>query len=89
MQDFGVTDECDYAYASVPFSGKYFTVDDLKEKQHAIEVLVRQLSTNPEEKLAKIKPEKLATTTIGKISLQYLTDKKHQNPSKNLPRKVN
>ncbi len=78
--DFGVTDECDYAYVSVHFSGKYYAVLDLKEKQHAIEVLLRQLSANPEERLARIKPEKLAATTIGKISLQYLSGKKHQNP---------
>jgi hypothetical protein len=52
----------------------------LSEKQHAIEVIVRQLSANPEEKLAKIKPEKLAKTTMGRIDISYMSGKKHQNP---------
>jgi nitroimidazol reductase NimA-like FMN-containing flavoprotein (pyridoxamine 5'-phosphate oxidase superfamily) len=80
VQDYGVTDECDYAYCSVHFSGKISLVDDLGEKQHAIEVLVRQLSANPEEKLAQIKPEKLAKTAIGRIDISFMTGKQHQNP---------
>jgi len=78
--DFGVTDECDYAYTSVHFSGKMSLISDLSEKQHCIEVLVRQVSLNPEEKLAKIKTEKLEKTTIGKIDITYISGKKHQSP---------
>ncbi len=80
VQDYGVTDECDYAYVSVHFSGKICLIEDLSEKQHAMEVMVRQLSANPEEKLAKIKPEKLAKTTMGRIDISGMTGKKHQNP---------
>lgn len=80
--DFGVTDECDYAYTSVHFQGKLFLIDDAAEKQHAIEVLVRQLSANPEAKLAKIKPEKLARTTLGRIDITYMSGKKHELPKK-------
>ena len=80
VQDFGVTEECDYAYTSVHFSGRLFLVEDLLEKQHAMEVLVRQVSLKPEKKLAKIKPEKLEKTTIGKIDIEYMSGKKHQSP---------
>jgi nitroimidazol reductase NimA-like FMN-containing flavoprotein (pyridoxamine 5'-phosphate oxidase superfamily) len=80
VQDYGVTDECDYAYISVHFSGRLFLIDDLAEKQRAMEVMVRQLSPNPEAKLAKIKPEKLAATTMGKIDIKYMTGKQHLNP---------
>ena len=78
--DFGVTEECDYAYTSVHFSGRMFLVEDLLEKQHAIELLVRQVSLKPEEKLVKIKPEKLEKTTIGRINIEYISGKKHQSP---------
>lgn len=78
--DFGVTEECDYAYTSVHFQGKMSLITDLTEKQHAIEVLVRQVSLNPEDKLAKIKPEKLEKTTMGKIEITYMSGKKHQSP---------
>lgn len=78
--DYGVTDECDYAYTSVHFSGTLSLISDLEEKQHAIEVMVRQLSTNPEAKLTKIKPEKLTATTMGRIDIDGMTGKQHLNP---------
>jgi hypothetical protein len=46
-------------------------------------VLVRQVSLKPEEKLAKIKPEKLEKTTIGRIDITYISGKKHQSPNPN------
>lgn len=82
--DYGVTDECDYAYTSVHFSGHLVLVTEAEEKRHALETLVRQLSRTPEEKLAKVKPEKLAKTTMGRIDITYMTGKKHQAPPKQL-----
>ncbi|MGD0449525.1 MAG: pyridoxamine 5'-phosphate oxidase family protein [Candidatus Bathyarchaeia archaeon] len=81
LLDFGVTEDCDYAYTSVHFSGKMSLIEDLVEKQHAMEVLVRQVSLNPEEKLAKIKPEKLEKQTMGRIDIDYMSGKKHQVPN--------
>jgi uncharacterized protein len=78
VQDFGVTDECDYAYCSVHFSGSFSLIRDPQEKWHAMQVLVRQVVQNPESKLSKIKPEKLQNTTMGKIDINYLSGKKHQ-----------
>jgi nitroimidazol reductase NimA-like FMN-containing flavoprotein (pyridoxamine 5'-phosphate oxidase superfamily) len=78
--DYGVTDECDYAYTSVHFQGTLSIIDDFAEKQHGMEVMVHQLSTTPEAKLAKIKPEKLATTTMLRIDITGVTGKRHLNP---------
>ncbi len=80
MLDFGVTDDCDYAYTSVHFAGKMVQIADLAEKQHAMGVLVRQLSKTPEEKLSKISAEKLAKTMMCRIDIQCMTGKKHLNP---------
>jgi uncharacterized protein len=80
--DFGVTDECDYSYSSVQFSGKLGLINESTEKRHALEVLVRQVALNPESKLAKIKPEKIEKTTIGRIDITYLSGKKHQTQLK-------
>ena len=55
-------------------------IEDLNEEKHGIEVMVRQLSPNPEAKLAKIKPEKLATTSMGRIDINSITGKQHLNP---------
>jgi hypothetical protein len=57
-----------------------FLIDDLTEKRQAMEVMVRQLSPEPEAKLAKIKPEKLVKTTMGRIIINCITGKKHQRP---------
>ena len=78
--DFGVTDECDYAYTSVHFQGTLSLIANSTEKKHAMETLVWQAALNPESKLAKIKPEKLDKTTIGKIEITYMSGKKHQTP---------
>jgi hypothetical protein len=83
--DFGVTDECDYAYTSVHFSGKLNLIVDPNEKHHALEILVRQVALNPESKLAKIKPEKIEKTTICRIDITYLSGKKHQPTPKGSP----
>ena len=79
LLDYGVTDECDYAYTSVQFRGKVSLIEDFSEKHHAIEIMIRQLSERPEEKLATIKLEKLAKTTMGRIDINCITGKRHQN----------
>ncbi len=84
LLDFGVTEACDYAYTSVHFSGMTSLIDDLVEKQHAMEVLVRQVSLNPEAKLANIKPERLEAVTMGRIDIDYMSGKKHQSPKSQL-----
>jgi nitroimidazol reductase NimA-like FMN-containing flavoprotein (pyridoxamine 5'-phosphate oxidase superfamily) len=75
---FCVTEDCRYDYTSVQFSGKLFLITDPAEKQHAMEALVRQISLKPEEKLAKIKPERLEKITMGRIDIAYMSGKKHQ-----------
>jgi len=77
--DFGVTQECDYAYSSVHFRGKLSLITDLNEKKHAMEVLIRQVSLDPETKLAKIKPEKLDSTTMGRIDINYISGKSNRH----------
>lgn len=82
LLDFGVTEDCDYAYTSVHFSGRVSLIENLDEKRYAMEVLVRQVSLNPEAKLAKIKSERLEKQTMGRIDIDYFSGKKHQSPNK-------
>jgi len=81
--DFRVTDECEYEYTCVHFSGNLSLVSELSEKKHGMEVLVRQVALNPKSKLAKIKPEKLDKTTMGRIDISYMSGKKHLSPKLN------
>ena len=80
VKDYGITDECDYAYTSVHFQGRLSIIDDLTEKQHGMEIMIHQLSTTPEAKLAKINLEKLTTTTMLRIDITGMTGKRHLNP---------
>jgi nitroimidazol reductase NimA-like FMN-containing flavoprotein (pyridoxamine 5'-phosphate oxidase superfamily) len=77
LLDYGVTNDCDYVYTSVHFSGKWFLITDLEEKLYALKIIVYQSSKMPEEKLAKVKPEKLAQTTMGRIDITGMSGKKH------------
>lgn len=78
--DFSVSEDCRYSYTSVHFKGTVSFVTDLTEKRHAMEVLVRQVSLKPEEKLAKIMPERLEKITMGRIDITYMSGKKRQSP---------
>lgn len=80
--DFGVTDECDYAYTCVHFSGTLKLVEDAEEKWHGLKALILQVAPNPEVKLSKIKPEKVQKVTIGRINIDYMSGKKHKPPPK-------
>ncbi len=80
--DFGVTDECDYAYTCVHFSGALSLVTDVAEKWHGLKALILQVAPNPEIKIAKINPEKVVKVTIGRIDIDYMSGKKHKSPQK-------
>ncbi len=74
--NYRVKGECEYTYACVHFSGKVTLIDDINEKNHALACMIRQLSKNPEEKISKMKPEKLRKTGVGRIDIEYMTGKK-------------
>ena len=77
--NFIVFEDCRYDYTSVDFHGKVSIITDLNEKRHAMEVIVRQVSLNPERKIAKINPERLDKITMGRIDISYMSGKKHQS----------
>ncbi len=76
--DFGVTEECDYAYTSVHFNGAMTLVEDAEEKWHGLKVLILQVAPNPEAKLSRLNPEKVLKVTIGRIDINGMSGKKHQ-----------
>ena len=67
---------CTHLYASVHFSGKVTFLNDIKEKRHAMECMVRQLGSNPEPLIAKLDNEQLNKVMIGRIDIEYMTGKK-------------
>jgi nitroimidazol reductase NimA-like FMN-containing flavoprotein (pyridoxamine 5'-phosphate oxidase superfamily) len=69
-------DYCSHLYASVHFLGKVTLLDTLDEKRHAMECMIRQLKTNPEEQLAKLRRASLEATVFGRIDIEYMSGKK-------------
>lgn len=78
ISDYQVKGECEYTYTCVHFSGKVTLIEDVEEKLQALTCMIRQLSANPEEKIAKLKPEKLQKTCVGRIDITFMTGKKTQ-----------
>ncbi|MEM2102940.1 MAG: pyridoxamine 5'-phosphate oxidase family protein [Candidatus Bathyarchaeia archaeon] len=73
--------ECDHQYASVHFSGKVTFVQNLEEKVHAIKCMIKQLDKNPEKLIERLEPgklEKLKSTMIGRIDVEYMSGKKSE-----------
>ncbi|MBX5326893.1 MAG: pyridoxamine 5'-phosphate oxidase family protein [Candidatus Bathyarchaeia archaeon] len=73
--------ECDHQYASVHFSGKVTFVQNLEEKVQAAKCMIKQLDKNPEkliERLESRKLEKLKSTTIGRIDVEFMSGKRSE-----------
>jgi nitroimidazol reductase NimA-like FMN-containing flavoprotein (pyridoxamine 5'-phosphate oxidase superfamily) len=73
--------ECNQLYSSVHFMGKITFVEDLIEKTEAMHCKMKQLEKNPDDMIAKLKPERLQTALIGRIDIEYMSGKKPEETS--------
>jgi nitroimidazol reductase NimA-like FMN-containing flavoprotein (pyridoxamine 5'-phosphate oxidase superfamily) len=78
IDDIGyVEGACDHLFASIHFRGIVTFVDDIKEKEYALNVMIHQLEPDPEKVIAaQITPESLQRVNIGRIDIQYMSGKK-------------
>ncbi len=65
-----------HLYASVHFSGRVTLIEDLEEKHQAMKCMMNQLVKNPEALIAKLTPDRLRNTGIGRIDIEYMSGKK-------------
>ncbi len=70
-------DECNHSFATTQFRGKVTFLKNVKEKQQAAKCMIKQLNRKPEKMITDTKPEKLKTTTFGRIDIDYMSGKKH------------
>lgn len=68
--------QCNYLFSSVHFSGKVVFLQKLEEKVEAMKCMIKQLEKNPGKMIAELKTEKLKTTTMGRIDIDYMSGKK-------------
>ena len=77
LKDHGyVQGECDHLFTSVHFQGKVTFIESLKEKQAALECMIRQVDKNPETIIQRTKPERIKKAKIGRIDIEYMSGKK-------------
>lgn len=79
LLDFGYSEsesECTYLYASVHFSGQVTLVESLEEKYQGIKFLMDRLDRNPNNRTAKVNPDRLKETVIGRIDIEHMSGKK-------------
>lgn len=69
-------DECAHLYASVHFSGRVTLIENPEEKHRAMKCMMNHLAKNPDALIAKLTPDRLRNTGLGRIDIEYMTGKK-------------
>lgn len=68
---------CDHLYHTTHFKGRVTFLNSIREKTHALHVMVHHIETNPEKILdEQLKPSSIEKVRIGKIDLEYVSCKK-------------
>ena len=68
---------CDHLYHTTQFSGVASFVEDMEEKKHALEVMIRQLDENPDKIIAnQLIPDSIDKILIGRIDINEISSKK-------------
>jgi nitroimidazol reductase NimA-like FMN-containing flavoprotein (pyridoxamine 5'-phosphate oxidase superfamily) len=77
VEDFGYLDgKCDHAFRSVMFGGRVCFLEEADEKRHALEVMIRQQESDPEQVMAELLAEaRVAAVTIGRIDIEEMSGK--------------
>jgi nitroimidazol reductase NimA-like FMN-containing flavoprotein (pyridoxamine 5'-phosphate oxidase superfamily) len=71
---------CDHLYATTQFQGKVMFIEDLKEKEHALNVMIHGLEENPTKVIEEQIDEKsLKRVHIGRIDIEYMTGKRSKD----------
>ena len=78
IEDHGyVEGSCDHLYATTQFMGRVSFIEDLKEKEHALTVMINSLEPNPKKVIdEQITEKSLRRVNIGRIDIDYMSGKK-------------
>jgi nitroimidazol reductase NimA-like FMN-containing flavoprotein (pyridoxamine 5'-phosphate oxidase superfamily) len=74
-----VPSKCDQLYATTQFMGKVTFINDIAEKKHALETMIKQQESVPEKVIKRqITEESVKKVNIGRIDITYLSGKKSE-----------
>lgn len=72
-----VQGKCDHLYSTTQFRGRVTFVDDAREKQHALKVMIESLDKKPEKIMKKqLEPSAIQKVKIGRIEIDYMSGKR-------------
>jgi nitroimidazol reductase NimA-like FMN-containing flavoprotein (pyridoxamine 5'-phosphate oxidase superfamily) len=77
IDDLGyVEGACDHLYATTHFRGRVSFIQDLKEKEYALKLMIQSLEPNPEKVIQEqITESSLHRVNIGRIDIEYMSGK--------------
>lgn len=68
---------CDHLYVTTQFKGNVSFIEDVKEKEHALRIMINSLEPNPEPVMEEQITEKsVRRVHIGRIDIEYMSGKK-------------
>jgi nitroimidazol reductase NimA-like FMN-containing flavoprotein (pyridoxamine 5'-phosphate oxidase superfamily) len=74
-----VQDACDHLYATTQFMGRVTFVEKYEEKRHALEVMIKELESDPKKVMNEQLTEKsIKGVQIGRIDIEYMSGKKSE-----------
>ena len=78
LQDYGYAEgACDHLYATTQFKGKVTFIEDVKEKEYALRVMINSLEPNPQAVMdEQITEKSVKRVHIGRIDIENMSGKK-------------
>jgi nitroimidazol reductase NimA-like FMN-containing flavoprotein (pyridoxamine 5'-phosphate oxidase superfamily) len=74
-----VQGSCDHLYATTQFMGRVTFIDDIDEKKHALEVMIKALENDPQMVMeGQLTAEAIKGVLIGRIDVEYMSGKKSE-----------
>jgi nitroimidazol reductase NimA-like FMN-containing flavoprotein (pyridoxamine 5'-phosphate oxidase superfamily) len=77
-EDHGYADgACDHLYATTQFKGKVTFIEETKEKEDALRVMINSLESDPRKVIdEQINEKSVKRVHIGRIDIEYMSGKK-------------
>ncbi|MGY5879988.1 MAG: pyridoxamine 5'-phosphate oxidase family protein [Candidatus Thorarchaeota archaeon] len=78
IEDHGYAEgACDHLYATTQFNGHVTFIEDVKEKEHALGIMIHSLEPNPQAVIEdQITEKSVQRVHIGRIDIDFMSGKK-------------
>lgn len=72
-----VKGRCDHLFVTTQFMGRVSFVDNIEEKRHGLQIMIKALEEEPEKVMeAQLTKNSLERVKVGRIDIEYMSGKK-------------